>query len=156
MATISLALPILGLVPDDANPPGLGWEGNIPHLLLDDTTAEPVYVSFRLPDNYTGAPKIVVQYAALSATSGTMGVEAQIKATSDGEDPALHAYDALNTSALNAVPATTGQLQTVTLPLTYDSLLVAGDLVHLKIQRALAGTATGDMIVHSVSFGYDT
>ena len=132
MATVSLTFPIIGLTHDETHPPGVVWQSNIPVLLLDDAVPEPVYASFRLPDNYVGEPTLRVQFSALSAISGNMGIDCAVMAVSQGEAAMNLSYDISNISAPVSVPGTVGWLSESVVPLTNDDGLAAGDLVHLK------------------------
>lgn len=153
-STILLTIPPTGF--DDTNPAGLEYTNNLPKLLFDTTTSELVYWAFRLPENYSSAPVLKVQYTAASATSGTFGVSVSIMAVSDGDsqDVDVESYDTANSPTASTVPGTAGHLDEISATLTNNDGMVAGDLVFIRLARNIADTATGDIEVRAVSFEY--
>jgi hypothetical protein len=130
-------------------------------LLFDAAVDEMVSWSFRMPQDYASAPSLKVQYKMASATSGNVIIACDIMAVSDGDsqDVDADAFGTINTSAATTVPATAGYLDEISLTLTNNDSLVAGDfvLVHLSRDANNAGdTAAGDMEVVAVSLEYTT
>lgn len=130
-------------------------------LLFDDTTDESCLWSFRLPENYSSAPVLKVQYAMASATSGNIILNAEVMAVSDGDsaDTDTASFDTANASSTTAVPATAGYLDEISITLTNADSMVANDLVNIRLTRDAdnaSDTATGDCEVVAVSLEYTT
>lgn len=130
-------------------------------LLFDDTADESCLWTFRLPQNYSSAPVLKVQYAMVTATSGNIILNADIMAISDGDsaDSDSASFDTVNASATTAVPATAGYLDEISITLTNADSMVANDLVHIRLTRDAdnaSDTASGDCEVLAVSLEYTT
>lgn len=129
-------------------------------LLFDDTTVEHAVWQFRMPDDYGGNLVAKIQYAMASATSGKVDFEVSVMAVSSGDAQDLDAdsYDAANT-ANATVPGTAGYLGELTVTLTNDDDVAAGDYVRIKLERdaddATDDTATGDCEVRNVVLEYE-
>ena len=159
MATGSIILPIPPSAVDQTNPPGMLFENNQWALLFDDSTDELCYWSFRMPENYASAPVLKVRYKMVSATADEVIIQAAIRATADGEDPASSGFDTDNTSAATTVPGTAEQMDEISLTMTNNDSVAAGESVTLRFNRDAdnAGDdATGDMKVIEVTLEYTT
>lgn len=125
-----------------------------PVLAFDATTAESCYWTFRAPQGLTGTLTLVLDYSMASATTGGVAFDASIEAVTSGDATDLDAAESLdsaNTGTDAAVPGTAGYMEQITITLTNADSIAAGDLVRLKLTRAVSNgtdTATGDCQVH--------
>lgn len=133
---------------------------NIPRLVLafDATTAETCYWTFVAPQGLTGALTAVIIYRMASATSGGVAFDVAIEAITPGDaldTDASNSFDTANTGTDSAVPGTAGNTDSVSVTLTNNDSMAAGDVVRLSLTRATANatdTATGDCEVLCVEF----
>ncbi len=127
---------------------------------FDASLLEWLVWSFRMPADYLSTPVLKVQYKMTSATTGNVIVVGRLAAVTPGDatDVDAKVFAAANTSSATAVPATTaGKLGEISLALSTDDGLAAGDLVCVYLARDGASgsdTATGDMEVTTVSLEY--
>ena len=162
---------------DSTNPPEVEIVSEKPKLLFDESTKEIVYKSFYLPDNFTVAPVLKIQYAMsdlgspVASPPGNVvwGCEVMaIKRVTASVD--TDSYDTANT-VVSEVPTQTDYLETASISLVnfdsatpgdwvtlkiYDSA-TSGDYVSLRIYRDAANgsdTAIGDAAIVSLSFLY--
>ncbi len=132
------------------------------HALFDDTSNEHLMFGFRMPVNYASAPVIKLQYKMASATSGNVKLECAIAAVSDGDaqDVDANAFATTNSSAATAVPGTVGHMDEISITLTNDDGLAAGDFIIVLINRDPEDTgndtATGDLELIAASLEYTT
>lgn len=171
MATGSILLPIgAAIIPDgtasNAGPAIQRGKSSAaaptPYFLqaaFDATTKEQCMWSFRMPADYLSAPVLRVQYKMTSATSGTVIIEGRLAAVTPGDatDVDAKAFGTANTSSAATVPATAGFMAEITLALTNNDSLAAGDFVVVYLNRDAANasdTATGDMEVVGVALLY--
>lgn len=158
MVTATLVLPIPADF-DDTVPPGLEFQNNIPVLLFDDTADEICYWRFRVPANYASAPVLKLLYSMASATTLEVIVGAELWANADGEAAGAENYDTVNTSAAITVPGTAGFQDTISLTLTNNDGMAAGEMLSIRFRRDAnnAGDdATGDMELLAASLEYTT
>lgn len=146
MATATLLASSVSL--DNTSPPGIEVQNSLPYLLFDAATDEICYLEFRLPDNYASSPVLKAFYAMSSATSGDVVWAAEIWAMSDGDSADINtpSYDTANT-VTDTVPATAGYPAELTITLSNNDSMAAGDLVRIKFYRDAdnaSDTATGD------------
>ena len=93
-----------------------------------------------------------------SATSGTVGLQAQIEAVSDGDVTDLDAttsFDTVNNSASTTVPGTAGQIDQISITLTNADSLAAADYYRISVNRdadgsAITDSATGDLYLLAI------
>lgn len=128
---------------------------------FDATTKEFLYWSFRMPSDYASGPTLKVQYKMASATSGNVVIEGRLAAITptDATDGDAKALGSANTTGANAVAGTAGYVKEISLALTNDDSLAAGDWATVMLARAPADandTASGDMEVIAVSLEYVT
>lgn len=124
-----------------------------PVLAFDAAADETCYWTFIAPAGLTGTLTLIVTYAMASATSGTVGIQAQLEAISDGDTidtDATTSFDSANNSASTTVPGTAGYIDQVSITLTNADSVAAGDYVRLSVNRdangsAITDSATGDM-----------
>lgn len=129
-------------------------------LNFDDAQREQVSWQFALPPNYANAPILKVQYKMASATTGAVVIDGRVAAVTPGDatDVDAKAFGSANTTT-NTVPGTVGHLKEVSLTLTNDDSLAAGDFVVVYLARdgsSGSDTATGDMGIISVYLTYTT
>jgi hypothetical protein len=91
-----------------------------------------------------------------TATSGGVAFTVEIEAITTGDATDTDAGDsfaAVNTGTDATVPATAGYIDTVSVTLTNNDSIAAGDYVRFRLTRAVANasdTATGDCNVYSL------
>lgn len=137
------------------NFPQLLLSNRRPVLAFDASTDETCYWSFVAPQALTGTMTLVITYAMVSATSGTVGFQAQIEAITDNDatdTDAATSFDTVNNSASTTVPGTAGYIDQISITMTNQDSVAAGDYVRLSINRdadgsAITDSATGDAYV---------
>ena len=138
-----------------SNPAELGQDTqNRFFLAFDASTDETCYWTFVPLQGLTGTKTAVVTYRAASATSGTFLPVVAIEAITDGDaldTDAASGFATDNTPSAVTVPATAGHIDQVTVTLTNDDSIAAGDLCRLRLFRDISGdSATGDIQVLAV------
>jgi len=144
-------------LPASAFPQYLKVNGR-PVLAFDASADETCYYTFIAPQGLTGTIQLVVYYFMASATSGNIHFEAAFEAitpVADGLDLDAQTSFATVNAGSDAVPGTAGYLDAVTITMTNDDGIAAGDigdLVRLKINRDVggAGNASGDCYVTGI------
>jgi hypothetical protein len=87
-----------------------------------------------------------------SATSGTVGFQAQLEAITNADatdTDAATSFDTVNNSASTTVPGTAGYIKQISITMTNADSIAAGDYVRLSVNRdadgsAITDSATGD------------
>jgi len=124
-------------------------------LAYDASTVEAACWVFRAPQGLTGTMQVVIDYAMETATSGKIDFEASIEAFADGEDLSSASFDTAN-AANETVPGTVKYRNQLTITLTNNDSMAAGELCRLKIERdaddGTDDTAAGDCWVYVVEF----
>lgn len=141
-----------------SNYPQLGLINRRPVLWFDAATDESCYWTGVAPATLTGTLTLVITFIMDSATSGTVGVQAQIEAVTADDALDLDAttsFDAVNNSASTTVAATAGYMKQISITLTNKDSIAAGDYFRLSINRdadgsAITDSATGDMGILAV------
>jgi len=130
-----------------------------PTLAFDASTQETCYWSFLAPQGLTGTKTAVISYIMASATSGTVEFEVAVEAITDADATDLDAADSfatVNASGAITVPGTAGYIDQVSVTLTNDDGISAGDYVRLSVSRdaddVTNDTATGDLYLLNVEF----
>lgn len=157
MATRFIGLPFSAEFPA-TNFPQLTLSNRRPVLAFDAATDETCYWTDIAPQGLTGTITLVITYAMASATSGTVGFQAQLEAISDGDatdTDATTSFDTVNNSASTTVPATAGYIDQISITMTNADSITAGDYYRLSINRdadgsAITDSATGDCYVLAV------
>lgn len=137
------------------NFPQLMASGGRPVLAFDAATDETTYWTGIAPQGLTGALTLVVTYAMAAATSGAVGLQAQLEAITDGDalDTDLTtSFDTVNNSSSTTVPGTAGYLDQISITLTNTDSLAAADYYRLSLNRdadgsAITDSATGDLLL---------
>lgn len=154
MATRVIFIPFSAEFPA-SNFPQLTLSNQRPVLAFDAATDEACYWTGVAPQGLTGALTLVVTYAMASATTGTIGLQAQIEAITDGDatdTDATTSFDAVNNSASTTVPGTAGYIDQISITLTNADSLAAADYMRVSLNRdadgsAITDSATGDALV---------
>jgi hypothetical protein len=130
--------------------------GQLPwRLLYDASTDEVAMWQYRMPASYNSGITAKIMYAMSSATSGTVEYEVAVMAISDGDsqDTNGNSFDTVNTGT-ETVPGTAGHLSEISITLTNNDSVVAGDLVYIVLSTdaddGTNDTATGDREVLGV------
>lgn len=145
-----------------SNFPQLLLSNRRPVLAFDASTDETAYWTGQAPQGFTGTPTLVITYAMASATSGTVGFQAQLEAISDGDavdTDSATSFDSVNNSASTTVPGTAGYIDQISITLTNADSLAAGDYFRLSLNRdadgsAITDSASGDAYVLAVELRY--
>jgi len=145
-------------VPENAhfpasNFPQLSQINQRPVLAYDASTDEAAYWTDIAPQGLTGTITLVITYCMASATSGAVGLQAQIEAITDGDATDLDAttsFDSVNNSASTTVPGTAGYIDQISITMTNADSLAAADYYRISINRdadgsAITDSATGDL-----------
>lgn len=141
-----------------SNFPQITHSNQRPVLAYDAATSEAAYWTDIAPQGLTGPFTAVITYIMASATSGNVILRAQIEAVTDGDATDLDSttsFDTANSSATTAVPGTAGQVDQISITLTNNDSIAAGDYYRLSIDRDAANgsdTATGDLQLLAVEF----
>jgi hypothetical protein len=154
MATRAVFIPFSAEFPA-SNFPQLTLSNRRPVLAYDASTDETAYWTDIAPQGLTGALTLVVTYAMASATSGAVGLQAQLEALTDGDavdTDAATSFDAVNNSASTTVPGTAGHIDQISITLTNADSLAAADYFRLSLNRdadgsAITDSATGDLLL---------
>ncbi|MBK9944296.1 MAG: hypothetical protein IPP13_22550 [Kouleothrix sp.] len=157
MATRFVGLPHSAEFPA-SNFPQITHINQRPVLAFDAATDETAYWTDIAPQGLTGTLTLVITYGMASATSGTVGLQAQIEAVSDGDVTDLDAttsFDTVNNSASTTVPGTAGQIDQISITLTNADSLAAADYYRISVNRdadgsAITDSATGDLYLLAI------
>lgn len=138
-----------------SNYPQLLLNNQRPALAFDAATSEACYWTFVAPQGITTPLTAVITYCMASATSGAVYFRGYIEAitAADATDTdATTSFDSAN-SGNGTVPATAGYIQQISITLTNNDSITAGDYVRFQLDRDAANasdTATGDAYVYLV------
>lgn len=152
MATRAVFLPYSAEFPS-TNFPQLTLSNRRPVLAFDASTDETAYWTGVAPQGLTGSITLVLTIAMASATSGTVGIQAQLEAITDADatdTDATTSFDSVNNSASTTVPGTAGYIKQISITMTNADSIAAADYFRLSINRdadgsAITDSATGDM-----------
>lgn len=157
MATRFVFTPLAAEFPA-TNFPQLTLSNRRPVLAFDASTDETAYWTAAAPQGITGTITVVISYAMASATSGTVGFQAQIEAITAGDavdTDATTSFDTVNNSASTTVPGTAGYIGQISITMTNADGIAAADYFRLSLNRdadgsAITDSATGDALVLAV------
>jgi hypothetical protein len=123
-----------------------------PVLAYDAATQETAYWTSIAPQDLTSPFTVVITYTMLSATSGLIEFEVAVEAVSDGDATDLDAttsFATVNASGGTTVPGTAGYIDQVSVTLTNNDSIAAGDYFRLSVSRdsddATNDTAAADL-----------
>jgi hypothetical protein len=127
-----------------------------PVLAFDASTQETCYWTGLAPQGLTGTLTLVVSYIMASANTGSIEFEAAVEAVTELDATDLDSttsFGSVNTGS-ESVPGTPGYLGQVSITLTNNDSLAAGDYFRLSLSRdaddGTNDTATGDLYVLAV------
>lgn len=149
---------IFAFTPESAHFPtsnfaALALSNSRPVLAFDATTEETAYWTFPAIQGITTPLTLVITYAMASATSNAVVLGAQIEAITDGDaidTDATTSFDTTNNSSSTTVPGTAGYIDQISITLTNNDSITAGDYARLALARKptdAGDTATGDLYV---------
>lgn len=144
---------------DNTSPARVGVYNSKIRLLYDVDLDQSSNWTFRLPDDYSSTPELIIQYAMETLTSGTVAFDASVMAVTPGDAAAIDAdsYDTVNAGS-QTVAGTVGYMKEITISLTNFDSAAAGDWIALKLAfDSAAATATGgdhDCEIYSLTFKY--
>jgi hypothetical protein len=105
-----------------------------PVLVFPDGTDNYAYWSFSAWQGISGALTAVVNYRTNTATTGTAGWEVSLECFADGEATGTPSFATANTGS-GTVPGTAGHLDQISITLTNDDGIAAGEICRLRIMR---------------------
>jgi hypothetical protein len=157
MATRFIGLPESAHFPA-SNFPQITQINQRPCLAFDAATDEAAYWTDIAPQGLTGTLTLVVSYVMASATSGTVGIQAQIEAVTAGDATDLDtatSFDTVNNSASTTVPGTAGILGQITITMTNAGSIAVADYYRISVNRdadgsAITDSATGDLYLLAI------
>lgn len=155
MATRVVFTPFSAEFPS-TNFPQLQLSNRRPVLSFDATTQETCQWTGIAPQGLTGTLTAVITYMMASATTGGVIFGVALEAVTDGDATDLDAVDSFDTDNENgdlAVPGTAGFIDQISITLTTNDSMAAGDYFRLRLRRDPADVnddATGDVHVLSV------
>lgn len=154
--SIALFLPVHN-EPPSSNYATLVYRNNHPSLAFDTTTQETAIFRGVVPQGatMTNGFTIYIQWAATSATSGTIGWDVTFeRVASGGIDIDSDSWGTAATVTATTVSGTSGITTTTSVAITQANLpasLAAGDMYRCRIRRDVANdTATGDAELYRV------
>lgn len=117
--------------------------------LFDASQTESALWQFRYPDYCGGTPVANLTYSMASATSNNVDLEVDVMAVADGETPTTASFDTTNeVTGGTTVPGTAGLRDTVSITLSNNDSIAAGEMMIVRINRDhddADDTATGDL-----------
>lgn len=157
MATRFIGTPHAAEFPS-SNFPQITQINQRPVLAFDAATDETAYWTDIAPQGLTGTLTLIVTYCMASATSGTVGLQAQVEAITDGDATDLDSttsFDTVNNSASTTVPGTAGYIDQISITLTNADSLAAADYYRIALNRdadgsAITDSATGDLYLLAI------
>lgn len=125
-----------------------------PVLAFDTATAETCHWMAIAPQGLSSPFSAIVTYIA-SVASGGVAFGVQVEAVTDGDTTDLDAADSFDTQNVGTatVPGTAGHIDQVSVTLTTNDSMAAGDYLRLALQRVVSNgsdTAAGDVYVLAV------
>lgn len=153
--------------PNDAEFPATNFPQLLPInrqsvLAYDAATDEAAMWTGKVPQGFTGTPVCIVTFIMASATSGAVGVQAALECVTPGDaldTDTSDSFDTVNNSASTTVPGTAGYEAEISITLTNNDSMTAGDKFRLKVNRdadgsAITDSASGDMYIKAVELRY--
>lgn len=146
----AVLLSILPQSVDGVNPPEFSFIAATGkwHALFDDTTDEILYWTFRVPPDYSSAPVMKLPFCMTSAVTGTLGLRVEVMSVSPGDAASIKtaSFDTANTGSATVPATTAGRLGEISINLTNNDSMAAGDQAIIKVSRntSVGGNAVGD------------
>jgi len=150
-------LPISGIAPmaisqveSTAGDPKPNWRV----AAADAGTDEWLQWEFLVPKCYKSDPLLWVYYYSAGAIAGDTVFSAHVACISDGDAGlAAKAYDAVNDSAVTAIPGVAGTLDKIVITLTNNDSMAAQDWCNIGLFRDVsADDVAGDLLIRYVFF----
>ena len=119
-------------------------------LAFDTATEETCEWEAAVPQGWSGTGTLVLFYKMASATSGGIRFGASVEAVTSGDAFDMDAgdsFDTENAASDTSVPGTAGYGKTLSITLTNQDSLAAGDYLRIRLARKVAhadDTASGD------------
>lgn len=142
------------------NFPQLLLNNRRPALAFDASTDETCYFTWIAPQGLVTASPLtaVIFYCMASATTGTVGFQIAVEAITPGDavdTDSATSFDTVNNSASTTVPGTAGFVDAISITLTNQDGIAAGDSVRFSLNRdadgsAITDSAAGDCYVYQV------
>ena len=129
------------------NFPQLTLSNRRPVLAFDAATDETCYWTAMAPQGLTGTMTAVITGAMASATANAVGLQVSLEAITAGDatdTDATTSFDTVNNSASTTVPATAGYIFQVSITLTNQASIAAGDYFRVGVNRDADGSAITD------------
>jgi hypothetical protein len=133
------------------NAAALAFINTRPVLAFDAATAsESAYWTFVVPQGITGALTAVISYMMASATSGGVAFDVAVEAVSTGDaqdlDTGAGSFATVNAGNDATVPGTAGYMEQLSITLTNDDSLAAGDYIrrYARLAADQARSAQGE------------
>lgn len=142
-----------------ANPARLDGGQKNYYALFDDTVSQSGRKAFRLPDNYVGTPRLILQFPMADTQTGTLTVKWSISVMAvtpdDPVDIEVDSFDTVNTGTKTlSLNEAEGVLKELEIALSNFDGGIAGDFIVIKIALDISGTATGDVELVTITFKY--
>ena len=141
MSVLQRGLRLDSLIPDGSNAPTGGYAASDtePYLDFDSDTAQYVYASIRLSDEYNSGARLEFDWSGITSISAgdtaRWGCDVmRMRAGADG-NPDTENYDTANTVDSDISASVGGDRQRVVLTLTNFASAAAGDFIRLRIYR---------------------
>jgi hypothetical protein len=142
---------------DATTPPRFDYAQNRAVLIFDQTTIDKAYTrARRMPSQYTGGTlEATILYSMVSDVSPkTVYFDVAVEATTPDADAkdldVTSTFDTDNTGSATVPATTAGKLGEITVTLTNDDSVAAGDLVTFRLQTNTTGDAVGDSRVYAM------
>ncbi len=124
-------------------------------LSFDPTTSQSCWWTLVAWQGLTTPLTLIIHYTMVSAVSGSVYFRAYVEAVTAGDALNIDTTDSFDVAnAANAVvPATAGYEQEISITLTSNDAIAAGDLIRIKLDRDAANagdTAASAAYVHAV------
>jgi len=129
-----------------SNFPAFDQVNRRPYLGFDPTTDETAYWTFVGPQGLSGTLSCKIYYICEDATSGTAAWQVAIEAITDADTVDLDSSTSFDTQndGSGTVPGTNGYLDVISITLTNDDSIAAGDYVRVAINRDVSGDSVAN------------
>ena len=143
MATGTIILPLLGMVPDGTNPPDLEFASGTlrPYWAFDGgSVTESGIWTFQMPGDYSSGLTANLIWSGSSSTTTSHTAQWQISVMAltpetDSVATDTDSYDTANTGADDILGTTASRPQALSISLTNDDSVTADDYVAIQIER---------------------
>lgn len=122
-------------------------------LTFGASANQTILLPFVMPQAYEGGALELVVHCVAEATTGDVDLDASLEAVTPdaGESVLSDSFDTVNSSDNNSVPSTVGHLFSITISLTNDDGVAAGDECRIRLTRDQASdTLAANLHVLSV------